>query len=419
MRTLGPAAVAAATLLALGATGVHAEEDRPGITGMDDPGRVDGGYIVVLDDTARVGAAVQAAERTYGAASVQAVYRSALHGFAARMTRDEAASMAGTPGVRFVQADVRVHAAVQQRPTGINRVNADASPTARINGRDQRVRVDVAVVDTGVDLNHPDLNVFRGGARNCVAPGRSAEDRNGHGSHVAGTIGAVDNRRGVVGVAPGARIWPVRVLGADGSGTLAQTLCGVDYVTAHAGRIDVANLSLAALGSDDGNCGRTNQDALHLAVCRSVAAGVTYVVAAGNSALDAELFVPAAYDEAITVSALADSNGRPGGGAATGCGTRDSDDSFAFFSNFGADVDLVAPGVCIRSTWMNGQLRTASGTSMASPHVAGGAALFIARHPAASPARVRQALRAAGTTRWNSADDPDGVQEPLLDVTGF
>jgi subtilisin len=421
MRTLGSVAAAAALLVgqvALGATGVNAGQERPGVAGLANPDRIDGRYIVVLDDTAQVGAAVRSAQQAYGAAAVQTVYRSALPGFVARMTRDEAASMAGTPGVRFVQADVRVRATVQRMPTGVNRANADASPTARINGRDQRVGVDVAVVDTGVDLNNPELNVVRAGARNCVGQGVSADDRNGHGSHVAGTIGALDNRRGVVGVAPGARIWPVRVLGPDGSGSLAQALCGIDFVTANARRIEVANLSLAAVGQDDGNCGRTNQDALHMAICRSVAAGVTYVVAAGNAAQDAALFVPAAYDEVVTVSALADFNGRPGGGAPATC-VRDVDDTFASFSNFGQDVDMVAPGVCIRSTWMNGQFRTISGTSMATPAVAGGAALYIARHPAAGPAQVRQALRTAGSATWNGADDPDAVREPLLDVSGF
>jgi subtilisin len=417
MRILGSVIAAAAVVGSLGAAGVHADTRQPGVVGVDNPDRISGRYIVVLDGTTTVGAAVQAAEEAYGA-SVPTVYRSALEGFAARMTAGEAASMARTEGVRFVQADARVHVAVQRRPTGINRANADASPTAGINGRDRRVRADVAVVDTGVDLNHPDLNVFRAGARNCFGRGVSAEDRNGHGSHVAGTIGAIDNRRGVVGVAPGARIWPVRVLGPGGSGTIAQALCGIDFVTANAGRIEVANLSLAAPGRDDGNCGRTNGDALHRAICASVAAGVTYVAAAGNSAQDAALFVPAAYDEVITVSALADFNGRPGGGAAATC-ARDADDTFAFFSNFGADVDLVAPGVCIRSTWRNGQFRTISGTSMATPHVAGAAALHLARHPAASPARVRAALRRTGTLRWNAADDPDGTQERLLDVTGF
>ena len=128
--------------------------------------------------------------------------------------------------------------------------------------------------------------------------------------------------------------------------------------------------------------------------------------------------MPAAYDEVITVSALADFNGLPGGGAAATCRT-DVDDTFADFSNYGADVDIIAPGVCINSTWKGGGYNTISGTSMASPHVAGGAALYKANNPGATPAQVRTALRSAGTTDWSNSDDPDGIKEPLLNVSTF
>ena len=296
-------------------------------------------------------------------------------------------------------------------------MDAELSPTARINGVDERVNVDVAVLDTGVDLDHPDLNVFTAGARNC-STGRSADDGNGHGSHVAGTIGAVDNGDGVVGVAPGARIWPVRVLNNQGSGSFASIICGIDYVTAHAGEIEVANMSLGGAGTDDRNCGLSNNDALHQAICRSVAAGVTYAVAAGNESDNAANHVPAAYDEVITVSAVADFNGLPGGGAAPTC-RADVDDTFADFSNFGPDVDLIAPGVCILSTYRSGNFATISGTSMATPHVSGGAALYKATHPTATPAAVKSALQAAATTNWNTATDPDGVADRLLNVATF
>ena len=157
----------------------------------------------------------------------------------------------------------------QTVPTGVNRADADLSPTAAIDGTDQRVNVDVAVIDTGVDLDHPDLNVHQAEAKNCSLFGLfpSADDDNGHGSHVAGTIGALDNSIGVVGVAPGARIWPVKVLSAAGVGLNSDVICGIDYVAANANQIEVANMSLGGEGTDDGNCGRTDGDAEHLAIC--------------------------------------------------------------------------------------------------------------------------------------------------------
>jgi subtilisin len=142
-------------------------------------------------------------------------------------------------------------------------------------------------------------------------------------------------------------------------------------------------------------------------------------VAAGNDSENARDSVPAAYDEVITVSALADFNGQPGGGAPATC-RQDQDDTFANFSNFGQDVDVIAPGVCILSTYAAGLYSTISGTSMASPHVAGGAALYKATNPAATPAQVRNALRASGTSNWIwPSQDPDGTQEPLLNVATF
>jgi subtilisin len=418
MRKFGAVAATAVTLAAVTATsGQAGAADRPAISGLNSPDRIAGQYIVVLRDDARVASAAASAERTVGAA-VGDVYRSAIHGYSARMSQAQAARVAQMAGVQAVQADSRVTATAQELPTGIDRANADASPTAAIDGTDGRVDVDVAVIDTGVDLDHPDLNVYRAGATNCSLLGLSADDQNGHGTHVSGTIGALDNGTGVVGMAPGARIWPVKVLNAAGVGTTSDVICGIDYVTAHADEIEVANMSLGGDGEDDGNCGRTNGDAQHQAICESVAAGVTYVVAAGNDSADASTSTPAAYDEVITVSALSDFDGRPGGGAPSTCRS-DVDDTFADYSNYGADVDLIAPGTCIRSTWMNGGYNTISGTSMATPHVSGGAALYLANNPGASPAQVRSALRSAGSTDWNDVDDPDSTKEPLLDVTGF
>jgi subtilisin len=177
-------------------------------------------------------------------------------------------------------------------------------------------------------------------------------------------------------------------------------------------------MSLGGSGTEPRQTGCSTRDAYHDTICRSVAAGITYVVAAGNSSVNAASFVPAAYDEVITVSALADFNGQPGGGAPATC-RADVDDTFADFSNYGADVDLIAPGVCITSTWMGGGYDTISGTSMASPHVAGAAALYKSAHPTATPAQVKAALQSAGTTGWAVATDRDSTHEKLLNVGTF
>jgi subtilisin family serine protease len=272
----------------------------------------------------------------------------------------------------------------------------------------------VAVIDTGSGP-HSDLNVM--GGQNC-STGKSFNDGNGHGTHVAGTIGAIGNGLGVIGVAPGVPIYSVRVLNNAGSGSWSSVVCGIDWVTNNAAAkgIKVANMSLGGSGSDDGNCGNNNGDALHKAICGSVAAGVTYVVAAGNSNANFSGFVPAAYNEVLTVTAMADFNGQPGGGAAATCRT-DVDDSAADFSNFttaGSDDEghtIAAPGVCILSTWKGGGYSTISGTSMASPHVAGTAARCIAAGVCAgTPSAIITKLRGDAESRvagYGFTGDPD------------
>ncbi len=355
-------------------------------------------------------------------------YAHAIRGFAAMLTPAQVRSLRADTSVRYVVADRPVHITARRKkpggggggtttppapqvvPTGISRIGADLDPTAAIDGVDTRVDADVAIIDTGTGP-HADLNVV--GGYNC-ATGRSYNDGNGHGTHVGGTIGALDNDRDVVGVAPGARLWSVRVLGNSGSGSWSSVICGIDWVTANAGTIDVANMSLGGSGSDDGDCGRSTGDAMHDAVCAAVAAGVTFVVAAGNDSQDSAGFTPAAYDEAITVSALADFDGQAGGGADATC-RADEDDTFANFSNFGADVDIAAPGVCITSTWKGGGLDTISGTSMATPHVAGAAALLFAKDAASTPAQVRTQLLASAEA-GPIAGDPDDFAESVLRV---
>jgi subtilisin family serine protease len=374
--------------------------------------RTMGSYIVVLKDGAGAPAAVAAEQtRTFGG-KVGFVYTSALQGYSATLPVADVAALRRDPRVAYVSADGTASIEAQTLPTGIDRVDGELSSTVSGNGSGS-VNVDVAVIDTGISTSHPDLNVVGG----TVCNGTTFDDENGHGSHVAGIIGARDDGDGVVGVAPGARLWAVRVLDALGSGSYSQVICGVDFVTANAATIEVANMSLTGRGFDPGSRCKTG-DALHDAICRSVKAGVTYVVAAGNNNEDASGWVPASYDEVITVSALADFNGQPGGGAAPTCSS-DVDDTRADFSNFGADIDLMAPGVCILSDYMGTGFATLSGTSMASPHVAGAAALYKCAHPTASPGQVKKALLAAGNLDWDNSDDPDGIKERLLNVDAF
>jgi subtilisin family serine protease len=366
-------------------------------------------YIVTLRGDVRAADVASDVAQRYGLI-VGHVYTHALNGFSATLISGDLQALQRDPRVLHIVEDRYMSVHAQNIPTGILRVNGDLSSTVSGN-RSGTVNVDVAVIDTGIDLKHKDLNAVAG--VNC-STGSSSKDGNGHGTHVAGTIGALDNKKGVVGIAPGARVWAVRVLDNQGNGTTSSVICGVDWVTAHANTIEVANMSLGGLGPE-GSC---NDGSLREAICNSVDAGVVYVVSAGNAASNASNYVPATYPEVITVSALADFNGEPGGGAGATC-RPDVDDTFANFSNFGSDIDIIAPGVCINSTWKGGGYNVISGTSMASPHVAGAAALYLSNNPNATPAQVKNALLNAGNLNWNNGDDPDSTKERLLDVNDF
>ncbi|MEO5940395.1 MAG: S8 family serine peptidase, partial [Candidatus Limnocylindrales bacterium] len=327
------------------------------------------------------------------------------------------------PAVAMIVADERIQAEAQTLPTGITRIGSTVTPIAKIDGIDERVDADVAIVDTGI-APVADLNVA--GGYNCSTSDRAMwRDVEGHGTHVAGTVAAIDNGAGVVGVAPGARLWAVKILTDSGDGLLSWYVCGLDWIAAQrdAGdptrpMIEAVNMSVAKSGRDDANCGKTNSDILHAAICRLVASGVTVVAAAANDSSSAAARVPAAYNEVITVSALADTDGKAGGLGGHKCyswGTYDVDDTFADFSNYGSDVDLIAPGKCIWSTVPSGY-GYSSGTSMAAPHVTGAVALLKASRPGLTPAEVREALQYLGTMNWKTATDPDPYHERLLDV---
>lgn len=346
---------------------------------------------------------------------VERTYSAALTGYSAVMTAATARRLERQPGVLSVERDAEVRIAAQQLDTGVDRVSLPATRGATAlpglaDGADTtRVDADIAILDTGSGP-HPDLNVV---ARTDCMVSRcrdgSGVDGNGHGTHVAGIAAAIDNGIGSVGVAPGARIWSVRVLGNDGTGSISTLIAGIDWVTRHADVIDVANMSIGC------SCVSTALDA---AFTRSVAAGVAYAVAAGNSAVDASPYSISNHPDVLTVSALADFDGVSGGAGAPTCRS-DTDDTLAAFSNWGAVVDLTAPGVCIRSAWLGGSYAVVSGTSMASPHVAGAAAL-LASDPAyrGNPALIRNRLLADGNSDWTD-DSGDGITEPLLDVSSL
>ncbi len=355
-------------------------------------------YIVVLKDTVQHASTVAQEQRQSGD-KVGHVYETALKGYSVEMKPSKAARMADDPRVAYVEPDGAVHAAAQTLPTGIDRIDGDVSSTRSGDGTGG-VNVPVAVIDTGIDGSHADLHVV--GGKDCTI-GLSTNDDHGHGSHVAGTIGAKDDANGVVGVAPNTPLYAVKVLSAAGTGLNSWVICGIDWVAANGPRlgIKVANMSLGGAGSDDGNCGNTNNDALHKSVCGAVSKGVTLVVAAGNDGVDFSATTPAAYNEVLTVTAVSDYNGRPGGGAAPTCQS-DADDSAASYSNWttagSADAahTIAAPGSCIYSTTNLGGYATMSGTSMATPHVTGLVALCISSGGCAglTPAQIIAKLRA-------------------------
>jgi subtilisin len=352
-----------------------------------------GRYIVVLKDSVTRPRAIASDHRRKHSLLVEHIYSHALKGYSARMNPASAARIAGDPGVAFVEADQRVQA-FGEVPTGVDRSEADKKQGLG-DSTYTTTNVDIAVLDTGIQPDHPDLNVV--GGVNCLGgiffssctSGNFGDD-NEHGTHVAGTAAAKDNGLGVVGVAPGARLWAVKVLDRKGSGYLSWIVAGIDWVRSQAPTIEVANMSLGC---------ECTSSSMSTALTNSTNAGVVFVAAAGNSAKNASTFAPANHSQVIAVSAMADFNGRAGGGAAATCRV-DEDDTFANFSNFGSVVDLAAPGVCITSTVPGGRYDTFSGTSMASPHGAGAAALYVAENavPRSSSrwSTVRAGLRGAG-----------------------
>jgi subtilisin len=342
------------------------------------------------------------------------VYTEVFQGFAGELPAAAVRAAGRQRGVVAIWPDLPVRAEAQTIPTGVDRVAADENAWADINADGGSIEADVAVLDTGIE-GHPDLTIAGGKA--CMGSGYG--DGNGHGTHVAGTIAAKDDTEGVVGVAPGARLWAVKVLDNTGAGKLSTVICGLDWVVKRADIIDVVNMSVSAKAerADQHSCAGHNTTPLHKAICRVVRAGVPVVAAAGNQGGKAGSRVPATYPEVITVSAFTDVDGTPGGEGESSC-TSDNDDTFASFSNDGPDVDMAAPGVCIRSTWFKDNYRTLDGTSMAAAHVTGAVALYIAQHSGATVGDVRTWLESEASrpnaSPFGFSGDPDGFDEGVL-----
>jgi len=332
-------------------------------------------YIVVLKNAVDSNAVASLHAQRYGA-SVDHVWSSALHGYSAVIPNDRVAALRTDQNVAYVELDGIATTAAQTLPWGIDKIDADVSSTLAGNGSGAIANVDAYVIDTGIDTAHPDLNVVEfkqyanGPPRDC----------NGHGTHVAGTIGARDDAAGVVGVAPGIRLHAIKVLNCAGSGSWSDVISGINYVAATTARPAVANMSL----------GGPQNTAVDDAVKGAVAKGVFFGVAAGNDGTDACGHSPAAAGTTSGVDTVA---------------ATDSSDTEASWSNYGNCVDIWAPGVSIYSTYKSGSYATLSGTSMATPHVVGGAALYLSSHTTASPGAVETALRSAATTTSKQSKD--------------
>jgi subtilisin family serine protease len=427
--------VGLAAIIVLSLAGPALAADRNGADYI-----VPGSYIVVLEDSVQSVSRQLAEHERRDGFDARRIYRTALKGYSAKLTRAQVRDLRRDPQVASVEPNRIVHATDtlaggEAVPTGIARMGAASASARQANSASSAA---VAVIDTGVDLDHPDLNVANSAARsgyNCVTPAAAPNDDNGHGTHVAGTIGATNGGSGVVGVAPGTEIFPVKVLNASGSGTWEQIICGINWVAANSAKygIAVANMSLGGLGSsaDNGACGATS--ALHQAICNATgpSAGVRFAVAAGNDAWaypDASLpDVPAAYDEVVTVTAYGDSDGLSGGGgAAPSCRTGEADDRYASFSNWSNNATdnahtIAAPGVCINSTWFGAGAgyNTISGTSMATPHVAGATALCVGSVATGAGPCASDTNAASLVTKLRSTNSAYGFSgDPFRPVSG-
>jgi subtilisin family serine protease len=336
------------------------------IVGADSPNAIPNSYIVVLKSKAGADVAGKARDLTTRfSGKVNRTYGSALRGFAASMSSTQARRMAAHADVDFVQQNqiIRLDATQNNPPSwGLDRIDQRDLPLDNSYTYSTTAsNVHAYVIDSGIRVSHSDFGGRATAGTDTITPGGNANDCDGHGTHVAGTIGGNAH-----GVAKGVSLVAVRVLDCNGSGSTETVVAGVDWVTQNAIKPAVANMSLGGGGDS----------ALDAAVNNSIASGVTYTLSAGNSSQSACDFSPARVFNGITV------------------GATDINDNRASFSNYGSCVDIFAPGVNITSNAIGSNSATAvlSGTSMAAPHVAGAAALVLADNPTFTPSQVTSSL---------------------------
>jgi aqualysin 1 len=349
-------------------------------------------YIVVLRDDAAMGAGdyaevlgrVQVVTR--GRAAIpEHVYAFAVRGFAAFMSEGDAIAISLNPLVEYVEEDSIMEAIATQSspPWSLDRVDERDRPlSGTYSYASTGSGVNAYIIDTGIRRTHTQFGSRAFSAFTAINDGRGTTDCNGHGTHVAGTVGGA-----TYGVAKSVRLHAVRVLSCSGSGSTSGVIAGVDWVRANHVKPAVANMSLGGGASS----------ALDTAVRNSIAAGVTYAIAAGNANSNASNFSPARVGEAITV------------------GSSTSSDARSSFSNYGSVVDIFGPGSSVTSAWYTSDsaTNTISGTSMATPHVAGVAARYLQNHSSASPSAVRSAIVSAATA-GRLAGLPSGTANRLL-----
>ena len=341
------------------------EADLPTMEAQVIPGQ----YIVVFKHSAPPAAQAMRSVIPMRGVQVRHVYTAALNGFAATLSDEARAVLAADPNVAYIEQDQVMSSTTTQAGAtwGIDRIDQRALPlSTTYSYANTGAGVTVYIIDTGILFTHTELGGRASLGVDEMGDGRNGVDCNGHGTHVSGTVGG-----STYGVAKGVTLKAVRVLDCSGSGTNSGVIAGVDWVTANHASSAVANMSLGGGAST----------ALDNAVTNSINSGVTYAIAAGNSNRNACSFSPARTPAAITV------------GATT------STDARASYSNYGSCLDIFAPGSSITSAWNTSTTatNTISGTSMATPHVAGVAALYKQGNPGATPAQVRDALVANAT----------------------